>query len=328
MKYILFPHTDFFSLRHLPFFLLTRQIQIFRVTAQKTEYGLTDCFMKAGFCQAELLPFTDSDEESRFLDLVEELHRRPHDFPHQLSMLTVAGRTVAPEDGEQSNRAIRKTIEEKPQSVTQQEQRGSLWQARLLLCIGEIIDQQEEEVAAQLSDAERSTRELIAELQGDREADPLIDHLYNTQDYLYFADHKGLAPRIKAWRQLFAKRVQPEDILLAPIKDTAEQLIEEYETETKKTGSFTGELLLPAVIGDTAGEALENCRKFHNKYAALQEKLLAPLWSEEFRRQWDIAIDDIFPIQLYGRQKIAGISFDQDSKYNLPYPQRIFHTAQ
>ncbi len=328
MKYILFPHTDFFSLRHLPFFLLTRQIQIFRVTAQKTEYGLTDCFMKAGFCQAELLPFADSDEEFRFLNLVEELHRRPRDFPHQLSMLTVAGRTVTPEDGEQSNRAIRKTVEEAPRSVTQQEQRGSLWQARLLLCIGEIIDQQEEEVAAQLADAERSTKELIAKLQGDRETDPLIGHLHNTQNYLHFADHKGLAPRIRAWRQLFAERVQPQDILLVPIKDTAEQLIEEYETETRKAGSFTGELLLPAIIGDTAEEALENCRKFHNNYAALQERLLDAFWSEEFRRQWNIAMDDIFPIQLYGRQKIAGVSFGQAGKYPLPYPERIFYAAE
>ncbi len=328
MKYILFPHTNFVSLHHLPFFLLTRQIQIFRVTTQETGSGLADCFMKAGFCQAELLPFTNSNEEYRFLNLIRELRNRPDDLPYQLSALTIAGNTMSPEDGEQSNRAIRKTIEGDRPDKSQQERKEVLWQARLLLSMGEIVDQKEEEAAMQLAEAERSTRKLLAELQGDEEADSPVARQQYQRRPPYSGDHKHLAPRVNAWRRLLADKVTPKDIFLAPVKAAAEQLMDEYEQEAEEPGIFLGELLLPAVIGNTAQEALLSLMEFYKKYPLLQERLLTPVWSEEFQQEWNLAMDDLFPIQPYGRQKIAGMLFDNPGDCQLPYPERIFYATR
>ncbi len=325
MKYILFPHTDFFSLRHLPFFLLVRQISIFRPTTGKMESNLAECFIKAGFCQAESQPFTSKKQEERFLGLIKELHSRPQDFPIQLSTLTLAGKTAAAEDGEQSNRAIRNTIEGNAQTESADEE--NLWQARLLLSIGEIVDTKEEEIATQLAKADISSRQLLTDLQGENKADSFIVQMQRQQGYLHLADHRNMAARTRAWRQLFADKTGREDIFLIPEKDGAEHFLAEYEKEAVESASTIGELFLPLFIGKTPENALAHSSEFYEKYQGLQEELLQAVWSEEFQKQWTQAIDDLFPAEKYGRQKIAGMFLHSSQSVSPPWPTRIYYSA-
>ncbi len=326
MKYILFPHTDLFSLRQLPFFLLAPQISLFRPATPKKESDITECFIKAGFCQAEYQPFATTVEEQHFLHLQKELYANPQQFSRQLSHLAVAGRTAAAENGEQSNRAIRKNIEaERP--IGEDKDKEALWQARLLVSVAELNDREEEEVAAQMAQAEHSTQKLLAELQGEEEAEILLDTLQRQQGFLHFTDRRNIAPRVNAWRQLFADRMGTGDLFLTQDKDAAELLIEEYEQEIKEAASPIGELPLPLFIGTAAEEALPRVAAFHKAYPLLQKRLLETVWTEELSREWAAAIDALFPAALYGRQKIAAMRFHYRQAQQLSYPERILYTA-
>ncbi len=99
-----------------------------------------------------------------FLHLVEDIRNRKDDYAAQLSSLILAsksGSTAEIEDSEQSimdSLVTPKDLQEKSLLAAKEEK---LWQARLVLAIGEILDQEEEEIARNLAMLDDDQAELL-----------------------------------------------------------------------------------------------------------------------------------------------------------------------
>ncbi|PIE68531.1 MAG: hypothetical protein CSA21_06975 [Deltaproteobacteria bacterium] len=330
MKSILFPHTEIFSIRQFPIFLLVPNLWIYQPSKREKQPEITDCFMKAGFCQVASLPFPDSDEEQRFLKLQEELYTR-NDLPRQLIELSLAARTENQEDGEQSERAIRNNLTGEPIREKEEKnlKKNTLWQARLILILKNIFAQQQEDIATRLARIEDSNQTLFSELHGkDKKQNTLLNNLLKMKPHLQRSDSPNMTKCVNAWWQLFGNQVEKEDILLTTEHNTLEPLLTEVERVGGDNSHTTSEISLPVHIGKAPEEACHLIEKFAKKYASLQNKLITEdNWSAEFQSVWNQAVDNLFPSQYFGRQKAKMWCFDKDllsdQVNEFKYPKRI-----
>lgn len=328
MKTILFPHTEIFSIRQFPLFLLAPKMRVFQPATRKNQSEMLDCFMKAEFCQVEPLPFDDKEEERRFLQLDKELRIDGGHYPLQLSGLALAARTGVPEDGEQSERAIRSGLasgsQAERQSKVQRQER--IWQARLLLSIGAILDWREEEVAIRLARVESAASLMIDQLQGELtkdEKEPLYE-VQEIQKHLSLPNAKNIGKRASAWCTLFADKVGKEDILLSFAADAIEPFLIQYEKITGQPCHFSEKLPLPIHLGRNAKEAITHCNEFSRQYDELQKELATAAGSEKFHKTWNLAIDTMFPADSYGRQNISVLICSDTIHPDLPGCRRFF----
>lgn len=328
MKTILFPHTEIFSIRQFPLFLLTPELRIFQPVIREKQPEILDSFIVAGFCQVEPLPFERSEDEQRFLQLAGELHSRSDEYPKQLAELALAARTAPPEDGEQSDRAIRGDLYQESLSTKRDElkKQAKSWHTRLILTIGELIDQRVEEVAIRLAGVQRSSTAMLEQLQGEigEEKENILDELLRIQRNLPPSQPKQMEKRAESWFALFGGAVQRDDILLTTCPDAVEPLLIKCEKITETPCSFTEELPLPLHLGKESDTAINHCRHFSQQYGALQKELQATSWSNQFRNEWCSAIDIAFPADKYGRQNLKTWSLKGVSLAQCPNLQRIF----
>ena len=338
LKTLLFPATVIHSIRQYPLFLLFPQINIIAPVEpldQDTPEESTDTFINSGFCQVDT-PCPLGDNRDRFLHLVADIKSRKDDYAAQLSSLTLAAMSSSPDSGEESERAIiNEFLTPKDLSVEEKKQNheAKLWQARLVLAIGEILDQEEEEIARNLSMVDDDTSGLFNALRGDSDDfdqdSPFAELSQLTGNFS--AVHSGnMDKRLTSWTHLFAESTHTDsNVFLTTSADVLDRITESYEKcsgDSPKT--YTG-LELPGLIGWNEQEAVDATRSFKQDNAQLlshlgnvllalvqNDELPETTW-DELVKAWTIVLEARFPEATWGRLKVSVNVFKEHSVNEL-----------
>ncbi len=325
---LFFPGTDIYSIRQYPIFLLFQKIHLIK-PVEKDPAGAggesSDSFIKSGFCQAHT-PCPLGENRKRFLHLVQDIRNRKDDYAAQLSSLILAGKSRNPTTGEDSEQAIITSLiapdAQKTKSL-QTEKEEKLWQARLVLAIGEILDQEEEEIARNLAMLDDDQAELFKALHGDIEEfeeDSPLAELSLLESKMGAANSGNIKKRFSSWKTLFMESdLEENEILLTTSRDAGDLLLESYEQQTGQQAQILGELELPGLIGWNSAEALqavltfcENNKKLltqlHESLADLSRKndlmnqVEKPAGiSALMARDWNEQLEIAFPKNQFGR---------------------------
>ncbi|MBM9518691.1 hypothetical protein JWG39_02520 [Desulforhopalus vacuolatus] len=311
MKMIFFPRTDICSIRQFPLFLPAPQLLIMQGWRREASETL-NLFTKAGFCQVKVpVPFADTADEKRFLHLIEDITTRRDDYAGQLSSLTLAGMTEPEKNEEHSERAILGALTGQTKVPVEHEEEQ--WQARLVLALGEILDREEEDIAAELATLDDNTHELFEDLQGEAEKDEesLFAELREVQQNLT-PTRSGIVRRVHAWCTLFGAACG-DGILLTDSEDAADILINRYEKASVESVVHVTNFPLPALVGRNAGEAIEKIAAFHQQYQENVKDISR--WLTEMQNgsavlemdnivSWEKALESAFPAAEYGRRVV------------------------
>jgi hypothetical protein len=336
-----FPETTIYSVRQYPLFLLFSPLHILRIAEDTLNIHAdgnqaTDTFIQAGLCR-EHIPAPLGDDLDRFVHLLQDIKSRKDNYASQLSGLTLAAMSGLPDHLEDSEQQILASIlgrDRSQQKKSGQNRKESLWQARLVLALGELLEREEEEIALQLASLQTEEAELFQELMGDEDP-PLGDSL--TKDLSLIRQnmnppHPGnMEKRLRCWKELYSEDNIPScDLLMATGKDFMELLFESYEKQKNNTAIHLGQVSLPALVHTETGEAVKiihDFREFALKPLADFSRLITRLQEtdrlekmidfdsvfSEFTPKWEKSLESRFPAEEFGRIPVAIYSFANTS---------------
>lgn len=305
----------------------------------------TDLFMEQGICQVHT-PSLLGKERERFMGLVEEIRTRKDCFAEQLSSLTLAHLSDEQGCGEHNRQAIMSSLigGQVPGDRESEEEtrKATLWQARLVLVLAEILDKEEAELAMKLSDIGDDELALFQELKGEGEdttegeEDPFAE-LMRIKANLSQPRPGTVKRRLQAWKTLYASGTMPEDFWfwITSQEEAAELLINNYE---EKSGRNSVPLLLldiPEQIYMREKDGLDSIRNFQEQAATIRQDIIGKLTAIVSKdhlnivdpvallpdagilaRDWNDLIEYYFPKERFGRKKLdlqflANVSLDQ-----------------
>ena len=328
---VYFPGTDIYSIRQYPIFLLFQKLHLIQpVEDGPADSGVepSDNFIKSGFCQVHT-PCPLGENRDRFLHLVTDIRNRRDDYAAQLSSLTLAAMGGWSKPNEDSERDIINSLytpRDLEEEARKEEKVEKLWQARLVLAIGEILDREEEEIAVNLAMLDDDQAGLFKELQGESdsgEEDSPFAELLQVESNLGSAHLGNIKKRFKSWKTLFVEGNMEEcEIFLTSSQDAGDLLLELYEKKTNiSPQSFVGPEL-PGLVGRDSTEAYETISKFVEKKRGLlsrihdmlgefsgaaelsREKLKETTSREALLQQWHEELEADFPIKQFGRIQV------------------------
>lgn len=327
LKTLYFPGTAAPSLRLYPLFLLFQNVHFLSPVEPEPESDQresADSFTNWGFCQVHT-PRPLGPDRQRFIRLLSDIASRGPDYAAQLTSLTLA--SITDHGPDESERTLVRSL--LPSAGVgndgQAAEKDGLWQARLLLAIGELLDQEEEEIALSLARFEDDEKRLFEELQGDDEREELED-LLGGLTRLEVARRGNSASNVKqrcqAWISLYSAMEDTEfPILLARTEESGEVVRQDYERLTGRTAYTPLTLPLPTVIGATVDEAEQALRHFLDRsaptlaaIASYFENLLnldpsvaeqAQSLDDETLTSWQHHLDTAFPKKRFGRTALT-----------------------
>ncbi|KAB2928409.1 MAG: hypothetical protein F9K24_21980 [Leptonema illini] len=317
-----FPGTAILSGSQYPLFLFFPAIHLLQPVEPAAEGGnpgeSADLFIKHGFCQAHT-PAPLGAERARFLRLVEDIGRRKDDYAAQLSSLTVAAMSAPRQQDDDTPQGILSSLLGSPQGqqVVEQDAGQNLWQARLVLAIGEMLDREEEEIARELALLEESEQDLFQRLHGEdyEELEALDEEDYPLAELLGINARKRqqstttIRNRCRAWERLFLAGDLPGwRTWCTHWPDAADAVFERYEKATGKAAVLAGSLPLPATVGSIAGQAFAALTSFRQSHAGLAGEIVAALpdgLTPGLADRWQAALDEYFPLDQFGRTTMS-----------------------
>ena len=332
-----FPGTAIYSDSQYPIFLLFAKIHILEPVETEENDGTTagpaDLFINNGFCQAHT-PCPLGDSRSRFLRLIADIKNRKDDYAAQLSALTMAAMSVPRPQEDDTPQSIISSLLGTHAGKDEQEKadavRHALWQARLVLKIAEILDQEEEDIARQFSRLGDRETALFRHLHGEEaadseeEEDPLRE-LLEMRDKTSQPSSAVIKNRFRAWKQLYVAGDLPEwPIWTTHMAAAADIILDRYESAQGRPALEIGRFALPAGVGQDRQEAFDRIVSFRDGNTALLSRMAADLAAvlaekpdetaagERFPtegaavcREWNEALDDHFPAGQFGRTTVT-----------------------
>lgn len=325
-----FPDTAILTERQLPLFLLFEKVHIlapvedhFSSTTKKL-----DTFMDSRFCQVHT-PHPLGEDRQRFLYLINDIQNRKDDYAAQLSNITLASMSDHKSSGDEAKHQIvssllgRQSADEKDIN----EQRiGLLWQARLVLKIGEMLDQEEEEVARSLVHLDESEADLFERLKGENAEDDDIAELYSDLDRIKTKLDKprteAVGKRLRAWFRL----AEGVDLPVCPVWSTTRQEVadilhtnheKKHEVEPENIAS----LELPSMLDLRKVEIQTALTEFHEATQKQLQHIVHMVLStrsdeaEEIILQqnladWHDQLNTRYPQEQFGRTTVTFYRFE------------------
>jgi hypothetical protein len=331
-----FPETDIYSIRQYPVFLLFQKMHLIKpVEENPADSGKEpqDSFIKTGFCQVHT-PCPLGKNRDRFNRLIADIRNRRDDYAGQLSSLIIASKSGSANIDPDSEQTIMdalvppKDLQEKSLLAAKEEK---LWQARLILAIGEILNQEEEEIARNLASLDDDQAELFKPLHGDSDAmdeDNPFAELLQVERKLGAAKSGNVKKRFNAWKTLFLEGEIPKcEIFLTTSQDSGDLLMELYEKKTALAAPLAASLELPGLIGRNSLEASQAvvafCAKNEDLLSLINKNISALLQKTPFTEQgttsnntfaaiaeqWTRQLETVFPARQYGRVPVKFFIF-------------------
>ncbi len=239
-------------------------------------------------------------DQERFLRLIKELRQRPGDYIR----LSLAGNSGS---GMESQDAIVSALRRQSggAAAEDKDRAALLWQARLVLKLGESADRQEEEIRQSLRRIELREQGLLQTLR-DKEAAVLSPAAEPPA-----SDSRRARLRLKAWRQLLACGSQPLPacVFVTADRDAFDGIMEENDAAAQSLL----ELPLPAWLA--SGNFAEKRDSFRQETAAL----ISGLPHSFDLKAWETLLEQVYPKAEHGR---CLLSFHQ--KQDKDGGQKIF----
>jgi hypothetical protein len=329
---LFFPGTDIYSIRQYPVFLLFQKIHLIKPVENDPSGSGDECsdsFIKSGFCQVHT-PCPLGENRERFLYLVNDIKNRKDDYAAQLSSLILAAKSNPSAKDEDSERQIITSLftpnDQRAKSL-QAEKEGKLWQARLVLAIGEILDKEEEEIARNLAILEDDQAELFKALHGDMsdfgelEEDNPFAELSQLENNLAAANSGNIKKRFYGWKTLFLESDTHEfkecEIFLTTSRDGGDILLELYEKKTNLTALPVATLELPGLIGWNSAEAFQAVLTFYEENKELLSRIHGSL--ADLSRQ-----KDVMKPEMKNNNTLAAISEEWNTQLEIFFPVKKF----
>ena len=329
-----FPGTTINSIAQFPVFLLFSNIYIIRAAESNIyndDHEPADSFINSGFCQVHT-PCPLGDDLDRFIHLVNDIKNRKDDYASQLSGLTLASMSTSSQNSGDSQQEILSSLLNVGGVVPDkkaEENNLQLWQARLVLAIGEMLDLEEEEIAKQLAMLKDEEAGLFKELQGEQstEEENPFEELSLIQTNMIPANPENIKKRFLSWKRIFSEATTPQaDLLLTTSKDAADLIFESFEHDTGDTALFLGQLPLPALAGWNEKDALESITSFQENNKELKSKITEVLAEQKsnanlkdlndsdsifarLSKQWEESLEIQFPTDKFGRLTVRFYGF-------------------
>lgn len=276
-------------------------------------------------------------DRDRFLHLLHDIRNRKDNYVEQLSYLSLASLSAPASRGDGSKLTIISSLlqgMEQDADAANEQERLALWQARLVLKIAEVLDQEEEELALQLATIDDQEIDLFRRLQGEmresgdediaEEEDPFIE-LLELKQKMNQPRPGMIKNRLRAWSRLFLSGPMPNFWLWTTRRqEAADILLEQYERESGHSPIELLQIDLPARISQEGSDASGEIEKFRSgMQARLQElaealrelvtseikdasdpALLLPQ-AEAWKEAWNTGLELSFPASHYGRTTLT-----------------------
>jgi hypothetical protein len=275
LETLYFPDTAILSLRQLPLFLLFPTVHI--ITPVEDDPQNKDVIMNSSFCRCHT-PHPLGEDRQRFLYLINDIQNRKDDYAAQLSHITLASMSEKQNTGESSKHQIVSSLlgrQPDDKKVADSDREDRIWQARLVLKIGEILDREEEEVARSLAFLDESEADLFERLKGEDDDDQdiaeLYDDLKNVRSKLNRPKTESVNKRMRAWFRFVEGAQLPTCRIWSTTRqETADILFESHEKQHGELPQHLASFELPAIVDTTGKNLLTEIEHFHR---IAQEKL-------------------------------------------------------
>jgi hypothetical protein len=190
-------------------------------------------------CPAPLL-----DNRDRFVHLVHDLQHRRDDYAGQLSHLSLAG--LGNSGKTETKTSIISTLLKQTGIQNEEDEQRTmiLWQARLLLKLGEIFDREQKDLQENLERISVREKGLLDELRKDNEQPFSLSKITTASSE---KTDSQLRLRLKAWSRLFGLGSHPitASVFITTSRDAFDLISEHYESMHEQHPQKILKLLLP-----------------------------------------------------------------------------------
>lgn len=258
-------------------------------------------------------PIPLGEERQRFLALVEDMRRHGADYISQLSMLTVAG--MQRNEQVESSQALVTDLLKRSDIRSREEEQIRLWQARLMLKLGEWHDRQQADIATALGDISSRQESLLQQL---REEDD--DSFALTTEIAGHSREEETMQRnrLKAWVRLALHSQDLPDAMPITCHASILDLLQElFEKRASTTAKPLARLDLPLLPG-TAGPGMPLIEQLPDLKAALAALALpcppdqAMALAQRLRENhvsWQALLERSYPEAAHGRCQLELVYF-------------------
>lgn len=276
-------------------------------------------------------------DRDRFLHLLHDIKNRKDNYVEQLSYLSLASLSAPASRGDGSKLTIISSLlegMEQDADAANEQDRLALWQARLVLKIAEVLDQEEEELALQLATIDDQEIDLFRRLQGEmresgdedlaEEEDPFIE-LLELKQKMNQPRPGMIKNRLRAWSRLFRSGPMPNFWLWTTRRqEAADILLEQYERESGHSPIELLQIDLPARISQEGSDASGEVEQFRTGMQVQLQELAEALrelvtteikdasdpsmllpQAEAWKEAWNARLESSFPASHYGRTTLT-----------------------
>lgn len=301
-------------------------------------------FTEKGFCQVHT-PSELGEDRDRFLHLLHDIRTKKDAYVEQLSYLTLASLSAPTSRGDSSKQAILSSLlqgVEQDTDARKEQDRLALWQARLVLKIAEILDQEEDELAWQLATIDDQEIALFRRLQGEiRDSGGAMDSGSGEEDvvaedpFLELLELKQkmnqprpgmIKNRLRAWNRLSLSGPMPVSPWLWTTRrqEAADLLLEEYEKESGQAPLSLLQIELPARISQENTGVIREVEQFKAEMQTQLQELAETLGrlaiaeiknisdpvllfpeAQAWQETWNSRLESSFPASRYGRATLT-----------------------
>lgn len=308
---IIFPETYPKQTTVLPLLLVFKRI-VYCQAVENSPPELQDPRMQEAVAR-ELLayhaPAPLGEDRERFLHLTRDLKDRRDDYAAQLSSLSLAGLSNDSGAAERRTSIITSLLDKKGINEKKEQQEAMLlWQARLLLILGEHYDLEQEELKRDLQRVHARQEDLLSELRQETET-PF--ELTETLRELNSHTDAMLQHRLRAWTRLISLGADPLplSILVTTSQDALDSLVDRYLSECDQPPAELCSIELPVdITDDNYFEKQQDMRTDEtgaiDTFSAMDHDNC-----HEFAAQWNQRLETLFPAKENSRQKLLLYNF-------------------
>lgn len=256
------------------------------------------------------VPAPLGDDSKRFLQLINDLQHRRDDYAGQLSRLSLAGLPHGKRNDPESKTSIISSLLKSKGIEHKKDESKSLllWQARLVLKLGEMFDFEQTRLDRELAHIKEMQNELFSELQGEEDIFfPLTDKI--SQVHGKAEGHQNL--RLKAWSRLLflGEPCNKENLIyITWNKDGFERLADEYDNlkSTLPTRLVTLSLPLAHINKDCSkksSELLQQITQTIISAAGTNQPEMQAL--HDIEQQWNSLLEQSYPPAAHSRCNLS-----------------------
>jgi len=351
---LIFPDSDIFREKRYPLLLFFTPLHFLQLVepGDGGNSGInheSDIFLQHGLCQAHT-PAPLGENRLQFLRLIDDIRNRKEYYVAQLRAMTLDSKTefTSTKNTDQKHGIVSSLLQEFGLAHQTDETNLELWQARLVLAIGEMLDSDEDALHEQLSEQlaffteeEIAVIRSLQDAKGAKEED-IFSELKNIKEKLGKPRLSDTRKRFNAWLRLLKNQPLPSvKVWLASTRDSADQIFERYESINNSSAIPLLKLAIPANIDASGKYGIQKVEEFQKATTSIHKGLVADFerivktvpylrdshqsllpYSTDWAEQWEGMLDEFFPEKMYGRNDITFYLFpDQPLARMLALPK-------